>query len=376
MRDTVKIFYVYELRDPDGVVFYVGKGTKNRINMHKTPSAMRGKTHLYCKLRNFKSRGVKYTSEKVFETEVESDAFKEEIRLIALYGRDNLCNHTDGGEGPSGHIPSAETLAKRGASIKKNWEVTREFRIASMQGWKKTLEQREAISYRMKNCPPARIAKFRAAAPKKGHKVSPETLLKMKEANRKNRDKRRILSSVAAKKRVENNTPNWQKFRDAGLNPTEETRKKLGRKGRKMSVESRQKMSESRKGKVFSLETREKISKAHKGKPKVRKKHFHSNGEVYTAHQLAEMLNTSVRNVNSRLRNGWTVEQVLSAPVYPRPNRSLNMRAKFAVNRFNELVTRSSPKRVIALADDKRPAVVSSIAAMPDIAADDEPSFE
>lgn len=45
-------------------------------------------------------------------------------------------------------------------------------------------------------------------------------------------------------------------------------------------------------------------------------------------------------------------------------------------NRFSELVTRSSPKRVIALADDKRPAVVSSIAAMPDIAADDEPSFE
>lgn len=45
-------------------------------------------------------------------------------------------------------------------------------------------------------------------------------------------------------------------------------------------------------------------------------------------------------------------------------------------NRFSELVTRSSPKRVISLADDKRPAVISSIAAMPDIAADDEPSFE
>jgi len=45
-------------------------------------------------------------------------------------------------------------------------------------------------------------------------------------------------------------------------------------------------------------------------------------------------------------------------------------------NKFEELVTRSSPKRVIALADDKRPAVTSSIAAMPDISSDDEPEFE
>lgn len=44
--------------------------------------------------------------------------------------------------------------------------------------------------------------------------------------------------------------------------------------------------------------------------------------------------------------------------------------------RFEQLVTRSSPKRTIALADDKRPAVTSSIAAMPDIDASDEPEFE
>ena len=45
-----------------------------------------------------------------------------------------------------------------------------------------------------------------------------------------------------------------------------------------------------------------------------------------------------------------------------------------AKNKFQSLVTRSSPKRVIALADDKRAAVGSPISAMPDI--DDEPSFE
>lgn len=45
-------------------------------------------------------------------------------------------------------------------------------------------------------------------------------------------------------------------------------------------------------------------------------------------------------------------------------------------NRFAELVTRSSPKRVLALADDKRPAVGSAIAAMPDLGTPDEPEFE
>ena len=45
-----------------------------------------------------------------------------------------------------------------------------------------------------------------------------------------------------------------------------------------------------------------------------------------------------------------------------------------AKNKFQSLVTRSSPKRVIALADDKRAAVGSPISAMPDI--EDEPSFE
>jgi len=50
---------------------------------------------------------------------------------------------------------------------------------------------------------------------------------------------------------------------------------------------------------------------------------------------------------------------------------------KRTATRFQSLITRSSARRVISLADDKRPAVTSSIAAMPDIdASDDEPEFE
>jgi hypothetical protein len=47
--------------------------------------------------------------------------------------------------------------------------------------------------------------------------------------------------------------------------------------------------------------------------------------------------------------------------------------SKRAQTRFNELVTRSPAKRVIALADDKRPAITAPVSALPDL---DEPEFE
>ena len=52
-------------------------------------------------------------------------------------------------------------------------------------------------------------------------------------------------------------------------------------------------------------------------------------------------------------------------------DKELSARAK---TRFEQLVTRSSPKKVIALASDKREAVSSTVDAMPAI--DDEPAFD
>lgn len=49
------------------------------------------------------------------------------------------------------------------------------------------------------------------------------------------------------------------------------------------------------------------------------------------------------------------------------------LKATRTKNTFQALVTRSSPKKVIALAGDSRPAIVSNIAAMPDL---EEPGFE
>lgn len=66
-----------------------------------------------------------------------------------------------------------------------------------------------------------------------------------------------------------------------------------------------------------------------------------------------------------KLKSPTSIEKVL-APKLKTVTRT--------ANRFAELVTRSSAKRVLALAEDDRPAVGSMIAALPDL--DDEPEFE
>lgn len=47
----------------------------------------------------------------------EARAFEIEAKLIAQYGRDKLCNLTDGGEGMRGHKKGPETIAKLKAAM-------------------------------------------------------------------------------------------------------------------------------------------------------------------------------------------------------------------------------------------------------------------
>lgn len=94
-------FYVYELFRADGTVCYVGKGTRNRHLQHFGY----GKKHYNEGLRElFCDPSESIQSRIVFRTDVEKDAFDEEMRLIAFYGRADrglgfLCNRTDGGDG-------------------------------------------------------------------------------------------------------------------------------------------------------------------------------------------------------------------------------------------------------------------------------------
>lgn len=94
-----KIFFVYLDKTNEGKIYYVGKGSKDRIQQKK-----RNKKH--------KAISEKFglNREIVFETNDEVEAFAKEIELISLHQtfttdwshQTIVCNFTLGGDGASG----------------------------------------------------------------------------------------------------------------------------------------------------------------------------------------------------------------------------------------------------------------------------------
>lgn len=115
-------FYVYVLIRPSGHPFYVGKGTGARIARHEQDAIntkMRGYRLSIIRACHRDKLKVGYELAGFFRKE--ADAFAEEKRLIALYGRFDsgrgpLTNNTDGGEGAVN--PSAATIEKRRVGLK------------------------------------------------------------------------------------------------------------------------------------------------------------------------------------------------------------------------------------------------------------------
>ena len=92
-----KQFYVYVHRkSTDGSVFYVGKGQGNRSSHRK------GRNIYWHRVAN----KYGFTSHIVMTFEKEACSFSLERALIKFYGRKNLCNLTDGGDGVSGFVMS------------------------------------------------------------------------------------------------------------------------------------------------------------------------------------------------------------------------------------------------------------------------------
>jgi hypothetical protein len=100
-------FYTYAYLREDRTPYYIGKGCGNRINENK------GRP---CKKPKDKTRVI-FLKKNLLEEE----AFKHEIYMISVFGRKDLGtgilrNRSDGGDGPSGWVPSEET--RRNHSIK------------------------------------------------------------------------------------------------------------------------------------------------------------------------------------------------------------------------------------------------------------------
>lgn len=120
-QSITKTFYVYILARPDGRPFYIGKGAGQRIFVH-AQEARRGHVCHKCNtIRKIWKQGGVIQQYIVLETDDEQEAFAYERDLIALHGRDMLCNLTDGGEGSSGVVTTEEVRAGRRVVTKALW---------------------------------------------------------------------------------------------------------------------------------------------------------------------------------------------------------------------------------------------------------------
>lgn len=116
-NDNVRTdFYVYAWLRPCGETFYIGKGHAFRDKAPKSNNT------LFMRIvAKMERNGQEPTIVRLHEGLTEDQAFALEMAEIAKHGRINigtgtLANLTDGGEGCTGWVPSAETRAKQSAA--------------------------------------------------------------------------------------------------------------------------------------------------------------------------------------------------------------------------------------------------------------------
>lgn len=89
-------FYVYVLLRPDGRVFYVGKGQKNRAYKHEAEARTKCNCHKCRVIRKVWKSGHSIRASIIFTTGNEAEAYQYEARLIDKLGLANLTNGNPG----------------------------------------------------------------------------------------------------------------------------------------------------------------------------------------------------------------------------------------------------------------------------------------
>lgn len=300
--------YVYTLAYPDGRVFYVGKGMRDRIDCHEREARNGNKSYKCNVIRKIWAQGEQVVKTKLAYFESHSEALAYEVALI--FFMDGLTNLTYGGEGIvglartldhrrkisealKGRGPSEEATRKAVETRRKNPKFAEHVRKMTearrgKPGWRKGVPLSQAARQKMSE----------ARKGKPGHPISEETKRKLMEANkgkkrqiteamRKANEARRgthrefseehrrhLSEALKGKPRQPRSPEAIRKFSEKmkGRTHSEETKRKMSEssRGHFHSAESRQKMSEAKKGKNLghevSEETRRKISAANKGR--------------------------------------------------------------------------------------------------------------
>lgn len=224
------IYYVYALyaSERPGIPFYIGKGKKSRAASH-VRRAINGEGPRASYIKAVIRRGGTISHKKLVEGLTEEEAFGEEKRLIAFFGRKPLgplLNFSDGGEGNSGYR-FTEEVAKRHREAMNKPEMKEKMRkvftgrklspshieaiVQGLTGRKRSAEDlaknREAYAAngRLEACKEAsrkanlgrKLSETHRAAISKAHKGKPKPLaqrLKIAESNRRTKALRRAVS--------------------------------------------------------------------------------------------------------------------------------------------------------------------------------------
>lgn len=131
-----KDYYVYALLKENGVTpFYVGKGTRGRINQHVSEARSGATGRKADEVRRVMSQIGRLPTIKLAVDLTESEAFDLEAMFILHFGRVDLgdgplLNYSDGGEGCSGHVIPAVVRAKMSASASTPEEIQRRRAVA------------------------------------------------------------------------------------------------------------------------------------------------------------------------------------------------------------------------------------------------------
>lgn len=227
--------YVYTLAYPDGRVFYVGKGVRDRIHRHERDALLSRNINPYKEnvIRKILADGGQVIKTKLAYFATHEEALEYEIALILfLNATDSLTNLTPGGDGQIGVVFSEEHRRKLSEAQKG--------------------KPREPL-------PPE--ARQRVAEGNRGRRRSEKTRRRMSEA----RSGKPLSAEAKEKLRLVN----------TGKSHSEEAKRKMSeaKKGRVVSEEERQSIGERFRGKPLSEEHRHKLSEAQKGRPKRRRQY-------------------------------------------------------------------------------------------------------